>query len=107
MVCSQTFPCLSVLNLIRSIANLPSEVLKPFEWATEYANPNLTEAGALWDAINFDVGMVALPYDWTESKDLPRAQPFPWDHDQGLYVLNGHHALHCLVSGKGRTSSPA
>ena len=42
--------------------------------------------------------MVALPYTWTEKKGLPDAQVFPWDHDQGLYVLNGYHALHCLVS---------
>lgn len=69
----------------------------PFEWATEYANPNLTESGPLWDAINFDIGMVALWYTWTDFKDLPRAQVFPWDHDQGLYVINGYHALHCLV----------
>jgi len=77
-------------------ADLAWDLNIPFEWATDYANPNLTESGALWDAIMFDVGFVALPYEWTDSVDLPRAQEFPWDRTQGLYVINAYHALHCL-----------
>lgn len=80
------------------VADLASDYNVPFQWATNYATDNLTLAAELWDGINFDVGFVALPYEWTAEKTLPRAQPFPWDHEQGLYVLNGYHALHCLVS---------
>lgn len=83
--------------LILQIATLAADLTIPFQWATDYASPNLTLAGELWESIDFDVGMVALPYDWTDEKDLPRAQVFPWDQEQGLYVLNGYHALHCLV----------
>ena len=96
------YGALSILHYFSFSANfhradLATDVPVAFEWATEYSNPNLTEAAALWESISFDVGMVALPYIWTEEKSLPRAQPFPWDHSQGLYVLNGYHALHCLV----------
>jgi len=79
-------------------AALAADLTIPFQWATDYASPNLTLAGELWESIDFDVGMVALPYEWTDEKELPRAQFFPWDHDQGLYVINGYHALHCLKS---------
>lgn len=87
------------------VADLATDYNVPFQWATDYATDNLTLAAELWDGINFDVGFVALRYEWTEEKDLPRAQPFPWDHEQGLYVLNGYHALHCLVSYQEVTSS--
>ncbi|MCJ1478393.1 hypothetical protein MMC13_007073 [Lambiella insularis] len=43
-------------------ADLATDVPTKFEWATEYSNPNLSEAATLWEAISFDVGMVALPY---------------------------------------------
>ena len=78
-------------------AGLSNNHVITFEWATDYATDNLTLAAELWDNIDFDSGFVALPYEWTESKDLPRAQAFPWDRSKGLYVLNGYHALHCLV----------
>ena len=31
-------------------------------------------------------------------KGLPDLQPFPCDASKGLYLLNGFHNLHCLVS---------
>lgn len=77
-------------------ASLEPTLQVPFEWSTDYADPNLTAAGALWDSISFDVGFVALDADWTAAHGLPAAQPFPWDKTKGLYVLNGFHALHCL-----------
>ena len=97
MVCTP-LSILSYAKLIKYPAGILNNHLIPFEWATDYATENLTLAAELWDSIDFDPGFVALPYDWTESKSLPRAQAFPWDKSQGLYVLNGYHALHCLVS---------
>ena len=79
-------------------ADLPDNHFVPFERATDYATENLTLEAELWDGIEFDPGFVALPYSWTESKALPRVEAFPWDKNQGLSVLNGYHALHCLVS---------
>jgi hypothetical protein len=42
--------------------------------------------------------MVALPYDMVDEHDLPVSQPFPWDDSKGIYLLHGHHNLHCVVS---------
>ncbi|GAW15642.1 hypothetical protein ANO14919_050610 [Xylariales sp. No.14919] len=50
---------------------------------------------AAWDAINIDDGMVALPHSIAKEKGLPESQPFPWDRSKGIYLLNGHHSLHC------------
>ncbi|KAI0398552.1 hypothetical protein F5Y17DRAFT_8323 [Xylariaceae sp. FL0594] len=50
---------------------------------------------AAWDAINIDDGMVALPHTYAKEKGLPESQPFPWDRSKGIYLLNGHHSLHC------------
>ncbi|MCJ1478395.1 hypothetical protein MMC13_007075 [Lambiella insularis] len=79
-------------------AELVADLTFPFEHATEYASTNLTLAQDLWEGINLDAGMVALPDEWTDSVNLPRAQAFPWDHDKGLYILNSFHVLHCLKS---------
>lgn len=78
-------------------ADLAADLTLPFEWTTDYASTNLTFSGELWESINFDKGMVALPNGWTDSMQLPRAQAFPWDHEKGLYILNGFHVIHCLV----------
>lgn len=83
-------------NCASPYASLEPTLQVPFEWSTEYADPNMTAAGALWDAIDFDVGFVALDNEWTAAHDLMPAQPFPWDKTKGMYVLNGFHALHCL-----------
>ena len=64
---------------------------------TDYASTNLTLAGKLWDELDFDVGVVALPNLWAAEKGIPIAQPFPWDQNKGIYVLNSHHNIHCLV----------
>ncbi|KAI1346048.1 hypothetical protein F5Y01DRAFT_322160 [Xylaria sp. FL0043] len=53
---------------------------------------------AAWDAINIDDGMIALPHSFAEQKGLPKSQPFPWDRSKGIYLLNGHHSLHCARS---------
>ena len=43
-------------------------------------------------------GLVAVSEDWARSKNLPEAQRFLWDKSKGLYILNGFHNMHCLVS---------
>lgn len=42
--------------------------------------------------------MVALSDDFVERARLPRSQRFPWDDSKGLYLINGYHNLHCIVS---------
>ncbi|MCJ1383298.1 hypothetical protein MMC17_006411 [Xylographa soralifera] len=77
-------------------ANLRLDLSRPMTHMTEYGGPNMTLTGPLWEAIEFDPGLVALPYEWTDKKGLPRGQKFPWDTSKGIYVLNGYHNLHCL-----------
>ena len=97
MVCVYTNKGYSSIDDDCLEAELAADLTLPFEWATDYASTNLTLSGELWENINFDKGMVALPNEWTDSKQLPRAQAFPWDHERGLYILNGFHVIHCLV----------
>lgn len=41
---------------------------------------------------------MALPQKFVSEKGLPHAMRFPWDDDKGVYLLQGYHNLHCLVS---------
>ena len=50
-----------------------------------------------WDSQTSDTGLVALTDDYVASMNLPQAQRFPWDATKGIYFLQGHHNLHCLV----------
>ena len=74
------------------------ELSLPWVQKTEYGTDNITRGSKLWEDIEFDPGIVALDQQWTRAKGLPDSQPFPWDTSKGLYVLNGYHSMHCLVS---------
>ena len=81
-----------------SVAALSPELSVPWVHMTEYGTDNLTQGSRLWEAIDFNPGIVALDLEWTKEKGLPKSQPFPWDTSKGLYVLNAYHSMHCLVS---------
>jgi hypothetical protein len=51
-----------------------------------------------WDGISIDNGTLALDPPYAKAMGLPPAQPFPWDASKGLYLFNGYHSMHCLVS---------
>lgn len=61
-------------------------------------------ADQLWEDISIDNGTVALEDSYVETMGLPLSQRFPWDDGKGIYLLNGYHSLHCLVSGRDGTS---
>ena len=46
-----------------------------------------------WEAQHASTGMVALD----RSPPLHGSASFPWDPSKGIYILNAHHGLHCLV----------
>ncbi|CAF9905803.1 MAG: hypothetical protein ALECFALPRED_001351 [Alectoria fallacina] len=80
-------------------AGLVPEIMSTYYEETGYNDPeNQDHADALWDSIDFDAGIVALSDDYAKEKNLPIAQRFPWDLTKGIYLLNGHHHLHCLKS---------
>lgn len=54
---------------------------------------NMTALDELWDGMDVNPGVIALPHD----NSLATTQDFPWDKSKGLYMLNSYHNLHCLV----------
>ncbi|KUJ19152.1 uncharacterized protein LY89DRAFT_612685, partial [Mollisia scopiformis] len=77
-------------------AKLERDVPVPFEENTPFTDSNQTLATQLWEDINIDAGMVALPDDLVELHGLREAQRFPWDDSRSIYLLNGYHNLHCI-----------
>lgn len=80
-----------------SIAGLAQNVLMFWNRTTPYEGTDV-ETDRLWQDITIDHGIIALSDEYAESKGLPKARRFPWDHSKGLYILQGYHQLHCLVS---------
>ncbi len=58
----------------------------------------MTLATKAWEDLSGDPGVVALSDEWALEKGLPKALRFPWDQSKGVYLLQGFHNLHCLVS---------
>ncbi|KAI4184227.1 MAG: hypothetical protein L6R41_004886 [Letrouitia leprolyta] len=42
--------------------------------------------------------MIYITPEHAADMELPPAQDFPWDPELKVYLLNGYHNLHCLVS---------
>lgn len=65
---------------------------------SDFASHNRTVWDQAWDTLNPDTGFVAISDDFTKRTGLHESQRWPWDSSKGLYLLQGHHNLHCLVS---------
>lgn len=79
-------------------AGLVRDMAVPFTVDTIYTSSNRTIEDEAWNSPSLlpDTGLVALSDDWVHSKNLPKAQRFPWDESKGVYLLNGFHNMHCL-----------
>ncbi|KAF2233662.1 hypothetical protein EV356DRAFT_468244 [Viridothelium virens] len=77
-------------------AGLERDYKIPFSWITDYSSGNEEAANELWEAISIDTGIIALSSEEITTKDLPQSQPFPWDTDMSIYLVEGYHNLHCL-----------
>ena len=86
-------------------AGLERDVPTPYRDDTIFVNHNRSIADAAWDSWVVDPGIVALPHEWVKRKMLPQAQHWPWDKNKGIYLLNGFHNIHCLVSWPVQISS--
>jgi len=73
-------------------AQLPRDTPKPFY--TETTVNTLPDEDWEWPVP--ELGMLALSNEYTEELNLPHAQPWPWDFSKGIYLLHGHHNIHCL-----------
>ena len=88
------------LQLTPTAAGLARQPSYKFPYSTGYGPleaTNHTYADEIWEAIDIDPGIVAVPLDWAEEHNLAETQPFPWDQTKGLYVVNAFHSIHCLV----------
>lgn len=59
-------------------------------------NKNETDRSIMWESLDVSLGEVSLDKEWARRHGLPPSQRFPWDHSRELFLLNGHHSLHCL-----------
>jgi hypothetical protein len=86
--------------LMRELVGLTRNVPFWFSHDKVYTSSNRSVADAAWNAPRLQSwnGLVALSKEYVVSHGLPEAQKWPWDHAKGLYILNGFHNLHCLVS---------
>ena len=87
-----------VMLLRKNVAGLTHSTTSAWEYRNEYYSHNRTQSDALWEAINFDSGIIALTDEESAELGLPQGERFPWDENKGLYLINGYHNLHCLVS---------
>ena len=74
-------------------AGLTRDILVPL---TRIGHENTTPEEE-WEAQIEGNGVLALTDEYTSSMKLPTAQRWPWSSSKGIYVLQGHHNLHCLV----------
>ncbi|KAI9712458.1 MAG: hypothetical protein M1820_001671 [Bogoriella megaspora] len=78
-----------------SLSRNETGMLNPYG-AYGVGNDNETDRSIMWEKLEVSLGSVAIDLEWAKQKGLPEAQKFPWDHSKGIYLLNGHHSLHCL-----------
>jgi len=76
-------------------AGLSYDTSSPIVRSTEFSTENYLESSKQWDALNFDIGVVALDKEYAKSKALHASQSFPWDTSKGIYFINAFHSLHC------------
>ena len=72
--------------------------------STKWSSENATQADELWKTLTPDIGMVAVDNVFSENMNLYATEPFPWDQNKKIYMLEGYHSLHCLVSICSATS---
>lgn len=51
-----------------------------------------------WGDLRVDDGIIALPKSYAMEKGLRPSEQFPWDSSKDIYLVNGYHGIHCLVS---------
>lgn len=59
-------------------------------------NKNESDRSVLWETLDTSPGNIAISKTEAQSMGLPESQDFPWDNSKSIYLLNGHHSMHCL-----------
>ena len=69
----------------------------------EYVNTKNRTANSLAkNQLSGDAGMVTLTDEYTTAMNLPLVIRNSWDPSKSVYLLQGYHNLHCLVSSSYR-----
>ena len=84
--------------LIVPTAGLTQDTSSVLDGLSPYTDANVTLRDQMWLDINVDDGMIAIDDTDVAKWNLPTSQRFPWDTSKGIYLLQGHHNLHCAVS---------
>ena len=87
----------SVSKELAVVESLP-EMFTAFHWWTAYGSHNHTRDNPLWDAINPSHGFIAVDREEAAAKGWQLTMHLPSDESKGVYLLEGYHQLHCLVS---------
>jgi len=64
---------------------------------TEYSSPDQVISDSAWDKYTIN-GFVSLPNSWAIDRGWPVGRVMPGDEEKGIYVVDGFHQLHCLMS---------
>jgi hypothetical protein len=81
------------------LAGLLNNLDVPFVWDNDRSNPNDTERNKVWyEDVESDEGIMSMDNDEAVSLGLQQSQAWPWDKKKSIYITNGHHNMHCLVS---------
>ena len=63
-------------------------------------NDNRTLYDGVWDEprYSYTAGLMAVDDVYVKKYNLPQAQKWPWDTSKSIYMLQGWHSMHCVVS---------
>ena len=73
------------------------EEWQQFWTQTEFSSPDHEINNKAWSSFT-TTGFVALPHTWAAEQNLPEAGLWPDDPSKGVYVVDGFHQIHCVVS---------
>ena len=81
-------------------AGLNRNVTKRFNSSSPFGtgSNNDRERSELWEGLDTSAGEISVDAGWAQGHQLPESTPFFWDQDRRIYLVNGFHSLHCIVS---------
>lgn len=73
--------------------------MKPLDLLSGHVSSNFTIANNHWGAFNHERGWVELSHAYAQQRDMSPGLYLPDNPRMGLFILDGYHQMHCLVSG--------
>ncbi|KAM0817868.1 putative DUF3328 domain-containing protein [Seiridium cardinale] len=83
---------------LRPDAHLPRDVSIKYNSHSPFGMGSTTEEqrAIAWESMDSSAGEISLDKEWADAHNLPESAPFFWDEGRQIYLLNGHHSLHCM-----------